>query len=124
MFFLLERRERKRAEARLEQAMARLAQATARTDEAKARADESKARADKAKSVRIEAAEATRNFLENLTDAQKDAIYSGPVIIGNILWIRIDGKYAVGPRDSTDWLVDALAPPRAPNRSPQCCCTP
>ena len=117
MFFLLERRERKRAEALAKQAKAD-------ADAAEARADAAKARADKAELVRIEATEAPRKFLESLTDEQRDAIYTGPVAIGNIIWIRIDGKDVIGPRDSTDWLIDAFAPPRAHNRSPQCCCTP
>lgn len=110
MFFLLERRERKRAEALAKQA--------------KADADAAKARADKAESVRIEATEAPRKFLESLTDEQRDAIYTGPVAIGDVIWVRIDGKDAIGPRDNADWLIDAFAPPRALNRSPQCCCTP
>ena len=110
MFFLLERRERKRAEALAKQA--------------KADADAAKARADKAESVRIEATEAPRKFLESLTDEQRDAIYTGPVAIGNIIWIRIDGKDVIGPRDNADWLIDAFAPRPDHNRSPQCCCTP
>ena len=117
MFFLLERRERKLAEAQAKQAQARL-------DAAKARTDAAKSRADKAEADRIEATETTRKFLESLTDAQKDAIYSGPVIIGSVIWIRVDGKDAIGPRDNADWLIDAFAPHHANKRRPQCCCTP
>lgn len=110
MFFLLERRERKRAEALAKQA--------------KADADAAEARADKAELVRIEATEAPRKFLESLTDEQRDAIYTGPVAIGDVIWVRIDGKDAIGPRDNADWLVDAFAPHHANKRRPQCCCTP
>lgn len=105
MYFLLERRERKRAEA-----LAKPAKADA--DAAEARADAAKARAAAAESARIEAAENTRKILANLTDAQKDAIYTGPVAIGDIILVKIHGKYAFGPRDNADWLVDAFA--RAP----------
>ena len=127
MYFLLELRERKRAEALAKQAKADADAAEARAKQAKAyadAADAAKARAAAAETARVAAAENTRKFLANLTDAQKDAIYTGPVAIGDIILIKIHGKYAFGPRDSTDWLVDAFAPPRADNRCPQCCCTP
>lgn len=117
MFFLLERRERKRAEALAKQAKAD-------ADATEARADAAKARANEANLARIEATETIRKFLESLTDAQKDAIYSGPVIIGSVIWIRVDGKDAIGPRDNANWLIDAFAPPPANKRRPQCCCTP
>ena len=104
----------KQAKADADAAKARTDAAKARADDAKARADAARARADAAKLARIEADKTTQKWLESLTDEQKDAIYPGPIAFGNILWIRIDSKYAVGPRDSTDWLIDTFA--RAPRQ--------
>ena len=101
-------------EALAKQAKADADAAEARADASKARVNHAKICADGAKSARSDADETLRKFLESLTDTQKDAIYTGPVAIGNILWIRIDGKYAVGPRDNADWLIDAFA--RAPRQ--------
>lgn len=95
MFFLQERRARKRAEAYVNQVQTRV--------------DQAEARADQAEIARTAAAKSTRKWLESLTDEQKDAIYTGPVAIGEFIWVREDGKDTIGPRNNADWLLEALA---------------
>ena len=98
MFFLQERRARQREAARANQAQARI--------------DQAEARANQEALARTEAAKSTRKWLESLTDAQKDAIYTGPVAIGEFIWVRVDGKDTIGPRNNADWLLAAFAAPQ------------
>ncbi len=105
MFFLQERHARQREAARANQAQARANQAQARFDQAEARADQEAL-------ARSEATKSTRRWLESLTDEQKDAIYTGPVAIGEFIWVRADGKDTIGPRNNADWLLEALAAPQ------------
>ena len=98
MFFLQERRARKRAEALANQVQTSV--------------EQERARADQAELARAEATKSTRKWLESLTDAQKDAIYTGPVAIGEFIWIRNDGKDTIGPRNNADWLLEAFAAPQ------------
>ena len=88
MFFLLERQARKQ--------------------EAQARKQET-ARADKAETGWQEDQTAMREWVQNLPEEQKDAIYTGPVTIGGIVWMRVDGKDHFGRRaDNGGWLMDSL----------------
>lgn len=95
MFFLQERRARQRAEAYANQVQTSV--------------EQERARADQAESARAEATKSTQKWLESLTDEQKDAIYTGPVAIGEFIWVRTDGKDTIGPRDNADWLLEVLA---------------
>lgn len=121
MFFLQERRARKQAEAYASQVKMRADQAETLVEQERTRADHAESElhqaavarqkeigeqkaAQKAEIARI------REWLESLSTEQKDAIYPGPFPFGNTLWVRIDGKDAVGPRDDTNWLVDTFAP--------------
>ena len=112
MFFLQERRARQREAARANQAEARANQVQARFDQAEARFDQAEARADQEALARSEATKSTRKWLESLTDEQKDAIYTGPVAIGEFIWVRADGKDTIGPRNNADWLLETLAAPQ------------
>ena len=105
MLFLQERRARQREAARANQAEARANQVQARFDQAEARADQEAL-------ARSEATKSTRKWLESLTDEQKDAIYTGPVAIGEFIWVRADGKDTIGPRNNADWLLETLAAPQ------------
>lgn len=98
MFFLQERRARQREAARANQEAARANREAARANqEALARSNDIKK---------------TQEWLESLSDAQKDAIYPGPTAIGSVIWVRIDGKDAIGPRNNADWLLAAFAAPQ------------
>ena len=110
MFFLQERRARQRAEAFADQERKR---AEAYVNQAQTRVDQAEARADQAETARTEAAKSTRKWLESLTDAQKDAIYTGPVAIGEFIWVRTDCKDTIGPRNNADWLLEAFAAPQS-----------
>lgn len=106
MFFLQERRARKLEAAIANQERTRADHAESELNKAAMeRQQEISARKaeQKAEIARI------REWLESLSTEQKDAIYPGPLPFGNTLWVRIDGKDAVGPRDDTNWLVDTFA---------------
>ena len=67
------------------------------------------ARADKAETGRQEDLAAMREWVQNLPEEYKDAIYTGPVNIGSIVWMRVDGKDHFGRRtDNGGWLMDSL----------------
>ena len=88
MFFLLERQARKQAET--ERKRAESARKQVETNRQKDRA-------------------AVREWVQNLPEEQKDAIYTGPVTIGGIVWMRVDGKDYFGRRaDHGGWLMDSL----------------
>ena len=76
---------------------------------------EATARAEKAKADRQKDRAAMREWVQNLPEEQKDAIYTGPVAIGGIVWMRVDGKDYFGQRAGGGrWLMDAL--PGLPDR--------
>ena len=118
MFFLQERRERKREAARADRAEAVAEQAKAAAEQAKAAAKEAIAAAEQAKAeaeqAKAEAAktsdiEGMREWLQSLTDEQKDAIYAGPATIGGIFWARINGEDYFGRRNNDGtWLMDSF----------------
>ena len=94
MLFLMERHARKEATARAERAETELKQA---------------------KTGRQEDLAAMREWVQNLPEEQKDAIYNGPVAIGGIVWMRVDGKDYFGQRAGGGrWLMDTL--PGLPDR--------
>lgn len=126
MFFLQERRARKQAEAYASQAQALVnqermhtAQAETRADQERERADQAETRADQAETrvdqerERVDqVTKSTQKWLASLTDEQKDAIYTGPVTIGEFIWVRVDGKDTIGPRNDADWLLEFITTPR------------
>ena len=76
---------------------------------------EATARAEKAKADRQKDRAAMREWVQNLPEEQKDAIYTGPVAIGGIVWMRVDGKDYFGQRAGGGrWLMDEL--PGLPDR--------
>ena len=105
MFFLQERRARKQAEAYASQAQALVNQERMHTDQERQRADQERERAD-------QVTKSTQKWLASLTDEQKDAIYTGPVTIGEFIWVRVDGKDTIGPRNDADWLLEFITTPR------------
>ena len=119
MFFLQERRARKQAEAYASQAQALVTQERMHTDQERQRADQERERAAQAE-TRADQAETrvdqvtknTQKWLASLTDEQKDAIYTGPVTIGEFIWVRVDGKDTIGPRNDADWLLEFITTPR------------
>lgn len=73
------------------------------------------ARAEKAETGRQKDLAAMREWVQNLPEEQKDAIYTGPVAIGGIVWMRVDGKDYFGQRAAGGrWLMDNL--PGLPDR--------
>ena len=98
MFFLQERRARKQAEAHVNQVQALVNQERMRADQAETRADQ--------------VTKSTQKWLASLTDEQKDAIYTGPVTIGEFIWVRVDGKDTIGPRNDADWLLEFITAPQ------------
>lgn len=95
MFFLLERQARKQ-------------EAQARKQET-ARADKAESERELAEAGRQNERAAMREWVQSLPEEQKDAIYTGPVTIGGIVWIRVDGKDHFGRRaDNGGWLMDSL----------------
>ena len=88
MFFLQERRERKRETVR---------------------ADQAEARAGRAEDELETAVEALQEWLQSLTDEQKDAIYTGPTAIGSVYWMRVDGVDHFGRRNTDGtWLMGSF----------------
>ena len=112
MFFLQERRARKQAEAYASQAQALVTQERTRADQAETRVDLERERADQAETRVDRVTKNTQKWLESLTDEQKDAIYTGPVTIGEFIWVRVDGKDTIGPRNDADWLLEFITTPR------------
>ena len=101
MFFLLERQARK-------QATRARKQATARAEKAKAELKQAEAGLQRDRA-------AMREWVQNLPEEQKEAIYTGPVNIGGIVWMRVDGIDYFGERaDNGRWLMDSL--PGLPDR--------
>ena len=101
MFFLLERQARK--------------QATRAREQATACAEKAKAELKQAETGRQQDLAAMREWVQNLPEEQKDAIYTGPVAIGGIVWMRVDGIDYFGERvDNGGWLMDSL--PGLPDR--------
>ena len=95
MLFLMERHARKQA-------------TRARKQEA-ARAEKAKAELKQAETGRQQDRAAMREWVQNLLEEQKDAIYTGTVNIGGIVWMRVDGKDYFGRRaDNGGWLMDSL----------------
>ena len=133
MFFLQERRERKRETARADreaearqkseaaaQQKAQEAQATrqeaeatrqeaeATRQEAEATRQEAEATRQKVEVTRQEAEAAMRAWLQGLTEEQKDSIYKGTLIIGDVAWSRIGGQDIITRRTENGWLMDDL----------------
>ena len=100
MFFLQERQERKRETARADRAEAAAEQAKVAAEQAKSAAEEAKAAAEKMSDVA-----GVRQWLQSLTDEQKDAIYAGPTTIGGVFWARINGEDYFGRRNSDGTLL-------------------
>ena len=117
MFFLQERRARKLEAAIANQERTRANQAETLVEQERTRADHAESELHQAaveqKSAQKAEIARIREWLDGLSTEQKDAIYPGPFVFGNTLWMRIDGKDAVGPRDDTNWLVDAFTPAQA-----------
>ena len=119
MFFLQERRARKQAEAYASQAQALVNQERMHTDQERQRADQERERAaqaetrvDQERERADQVTKSTQKWLASLTDEQKDAIYTGPVTIGEFIWVRADGKDTIGPRNDADWLLEFITTPR------------
>ena len=111
MFFLQERRERKRETARADRAEAVAEQAKAVAEQAKAAAEQAIAAAEQAKAeaAKMSDIEGVREWLQSLTDEQKDAIYAGPATIGGIFWARINGEDYFGRRNNDGtWQMDSF----------------
>ena len=126
MFFLQERRERKRETARADreaearqkseaaaQQKAQEVQATrqeaeATRQEAEATRQEAEATRQKVEVTRQEAEAAMRAWLQGLTEEQKDSIYKGTLIIGDVAWSRIGGQDIITRRTENGWLMDDL----------------
>ena len=126
MFFLQERRERKRETARADreaearqkseaaaQQKAQEAQATrqeaeATRQEAEATRQKAEATRQKVEVTRQEAEAAMRAWLQGLTEEQKDSIYKGTLIIGDVAWSRIGGQDIITRRTENGWLMDDL----------------
>ena len=102
MFFLLERQARKQETARAEKAETELKQAKTERELAVTELKQ-------AETGRQEDLAAMREWVLNLPEEQKDAIYTGPVTIGGIVWMRVRGKDHFGRRaDNGGWLMDSL----------------
>ena len=119
MFFLQERRERKRETARADLAEAERQKAEAaaqqKAQEAQATRQEAQATRQKAEATRQkvevtrqEAEAAMRAWLQGLTEEQKDSIYKGTLIIGDVAWSRIGGQDIITRRTENGWLMDDL----------------
>ena len=119
MFFLQERRERKRETARADLAEAerqkaeaaaqqKAQEAQATRQEAQATRQEAEATRQKVEVTRQEAEAAMRAWLQGLTEEQKDSIYKGTLIIGDVAWSRIGGQDIITRRTENGWLMDDL----------------
>lgn len=119
MFFLQERRERKRETARADLAEAerqkaeaaaqqKAQEAQATRQEAQATRREAEATRQKVEVTRQEAEAAMRAWLQGLTEEQKDSIYKGTLIIGDVAWSRIGGQDIITRRTENGWLMDDL----------------
>ena len=102
MFFLLERQARKQETAARERE-------TARADKAESERERAVAELKQAETGRQQDLAAMREWVLNLPEEYKDAIYTGTVNVGGIVWMRIDGKDHFGRRtDNGGWLMDSL----------------
>ena len=112
MFFLQERRERKRETARADrEAEARQkseAAAQQKAQEAQATRQEAEATRQRVEVTRQEAEAVMRAWLQGLTEEQKDSIYKGTLIIGDVAWSRIGGQDIITRRTENGWLMDDL----------------
>ena len=130
MFFLLERQARKQETARADKAVTEREQAVterqqavtereqAVTERERAVTELKQAESERERAViELKQAEtgrqqdlaAMREWVLNLPEEYKDAIYTGTVNIGGIVWMRIDGKDHFGRRsDNGGWLMDSL----------------
>ena len=119
MFFLQERRERKRETARADReaearqkseaaAQQKAQEAQATRQEAEATRQEAEATRQKVEVTRQEAEAAMRAWLQGLTEEQKDSIYKGTLIIGDVAWSRIGGQDIITRRTENGWLMDDL----------------
>ena len=110
MFFLQERRERKRETARADLAEAERQKAEAERQKAEAELRKVEAELQLAEArqqiAELNAGITVVEWLRNLTDEQKDAIYEGPVVIGDIAWNRIGGQDIIGRRTENGWLLE------------------
>ena len=97
--------ERQKAEAAAQQ-KAQEAQAT--RQEAQATRQEAEATRQKVEVTRQEAEAAMRAWLQGLTEEQKDSIYKGTLIIGDVAWSRIGGQDIITRRTENGWLMDDL----------------
>ena len=116
MFFLLERQARKQETARADKALTERQQAVTEREQAvtelkRAESERERAVAElkQAETSRQEDLAAMREWVLNLPEEYKDAIYTGTVNVGGIVWMRIDGKDHFGRRsDNGGWLMDSL----------------